>query len=107
MSSSFHQKTKKLDPLGHAAVEGVFGIEKQEKKIASAQAAQDAELAQRKLSDEALQDKMRVAQVGERRQQAGAAASAAGATRVRSDADLLGFSGGAKRRASSRVLLGE
>jgi len=107
MSSSFHQSTKKFDPLGHAAVEGVFGIEKQEKKIASAKAAQDAELAQRKLTDEALQDKMRVTQVGERRQQAGAAASAAGATRVRSDADLLGYAGGAKKRASSRVLLGE
>jgi len=107
MSSSFHNKMKGIDPLGRAAVEGVFGIEKQEKKIASAKAAQDAELAQRKLSDEALQDKMRVTQVGERRQQAGAAASAAGATRVRSDANLLGFSGGPKKRQSSRVLLGE
>ena len=107
MSSSFHKLTKKIDPLGHAAVEGVFGIEKQEKKIAAAKAAQDAEFAQRKLTDEALQEKMRVTQVGERRQQAGAAASAAGATRVRSDADLLGFSGGPKKRQSSRVLLGE
>jgi hypothetical protein len=107
VSSSFHSKTKGFDPLGHAAVEGVFGIEKQEKKIAAAQAAQDAELAQRKLSDAALQEKMRVTQVGERRQQAGAAASAAGATRVRSDADLLGYAGGPKKRQSSRVLLGE
>jgi len=107
MSSSVHKFTKKFDPLGHAAVEGVFGIDKQEKKIKAAQAAQDADLAQRKLSDEALQDKLRVTQVDERRQQAGAVASAAGATRVRNDADLLGFSGGAKRRASSRVLLGE
>jgi hypothetical protein len=107
MSSSFHQSTKKFDPLGHAAVEGVFGIEKQDKKVKAAQAAQDAELAQRKLTDEALQEKMRVTQVGERRQAAGAAASAAGATRVRSDADLLGYAGGAKKRASSRVLLGE
>jgi hypothetical protein len=48
-----------------------------------------------------------VTQVGERRQQAGAAASAAGATRVRSDADLLGYAGGPKKRQSSRVLLGE
>ena len=62
---------------------------------------------QRKPTDEGPQDKMRTTQVAERRQQAGQRAAFAGATRVRSDADLLGFSDGVKQRQSSRVLLGE
>jgi len=107
MSSSFHRKIKKFDPLGHAAVEGVFGIEKQEKKLAAAQAAQDAELASRQQSDAALQDKMRVTQVADRRQTANRQAAAAGATRIRNDEDLLGYAPPVKRRASSRALFGE
>jgi hypothetical protein len=109
MSSSFHKFTKKVDPLGHALVEGVFGIEKQEKKIAAAKAAQDAELATRQQSDAALAEKMKVTQVGERRQELNERAAAAGATRSENDVQLLGASGGTspRKRNASRTLLGE
>jgi hypothetical protein len=103
MSSAFKAVAKPFVSVGKS----VLGLDKQKDKINAAQAAQDAELAQRQRSEAALQEKLRVSQIDERRQQAGAAASAAGATRSGSDRDLLGFTPPVKRRASSRVLLGE
>ena len=106
MSASFHKKMKGIDPLGHAVVEGVFGIGKQAASIAAEKKKQtDYEAGQATRAAE--MEKRRGVQV-DTRAQAIAAASAAGATRIGNDADLLGTSaGGAKRRYASRVLLGE
>jgi hypothetical protein len=103
--SGLHKATKKFDPLGHAVVESMTGIDKQEKDIARSRAAQTA-YEQSQAARAAELESRRGVQV-ETRQQNVAAAAAAGATRIASDTDLLGKASGTKRRYASRTLLGE
>ena len=108
MSASFHKKTKSFDPLGHAAVEGIFDIEGQEKKQAAAEQAAKDEAARRAAEESAAAERLQTRQVATRGQELRAAASAAGATRTENQYDwLAGGKPRAKRRDASKTLLGE
>lgn len=106
MFDNMHKFAKTYDVAGYAAAEGLTGMDKQKKEIAGEKAKQSAYEAGQ-AARAAEMESRRGVQVDTRAQNI-AAASAAGATRVSNDSDLLGASsGGTKRRYASRVLLGE
>lgn len=107
LMSNTHAIAKKYDPLGYSAVEGATDMDKtkreQAKSVADAKAAAAASEAAG-----AAAEANRGQQFATRRQENIAAASAAGATRIANDSDLLGAGAqGPKKRYASRVLLGE
>lgn len=102
MSSSFHKLTKKIDPLGHAAVEGVFDIEGQEQAQAREQAKYKASLNAREREEAAAAEKLRMQQFATRDQQRQAGAVAASATRSGNKGALT-----PRRRYAAKELLGE
>lgn len=107
MSSSFHSKMSKVDPVAYEGVEAVFGIEKEQKKLAAAESEQSRLLRESEAANAAAAERLKVKQVGTREQDLRQAASAAGATRSGNEQDFL--SGGrprARRRYASQELLG-
>jgi len=106
MSSSFHQKTKKFDPLGHASVEGIFDIEGHEKKQAAAAAEQDRLLAEQAAANAAAAERMKTRQVQTRGMEMQQQARAAGATRSGNEQDYLTARAPARRRYAHKDLLG-
>lgn len=106
MSSALHQKTKKFDPLGHAAVEAVFDIEGQEKKQAAAAAEQDRLLAEQASANAAAAERMKTRQVQTRGVEMQQQARAAGATRSGNEQDYLTARAPTRRRYAHKDLLG-
>jgi cytochrome c5 len=106
MSASFHKQTKSLDPLGHAAVEGVFGIEKSDKEAKAAEAAAKKYASDQDAMNAAAADRLTTRQVATRGQELRSAASAAGATQSGNKADWLAGPKTRKRRDASVALLG-
>lgn len=106
MSRSFHRFTEQADPLGNAAVEAVFGIEKSGKEQDAAEAASKQFALDQESANAAAEERLRVKQVGTRGQELRAAAAAAGATRSGNEADLLTGAPRRKRKDASTDLLG-
>lgn len=102
MSSSFHQKTKKADPLGHGIVEAVFDIEGQENRQRLEQEEYQASLDARAREEAAAAEQLKTRQVDTRDQRHQAAADAAGATRSGNKGALT-----PRKRYAAKELLGE
>lgn len=107
MSASFHRFTAQADPLGNAAVEGLFGIEKSDKEAKAAEAAAAEAARLQGEADAAAADRLTTRQVATRGQDLKAAAAAAGVTRSGNQQDwLAGGRPRAKRKDAANVLLG-
>jgi len=106
VSSSFHKKVAKVDPLGYAVVEGVFDIEGQEKKQAAAAAEQDRLLAEQASANAAAAERMKTRQMQTRGVEMQQQARAAGATRSGNEQDYLTARAPTRRRYAHKDLLG-
>lgn len=108
MGSSFHDFTKKFDPIGHASVEAVHGIDKRKKQNEAAVAKAQSVADKRKADEDAALERMKVTQVATRQQNIDKRAAAAGAMRSGNDQDVIrGGNTPARRKYASKVLLGE